>query len=526
MPFLLGNFGALCEPAAHAGNPARRGIYSSHMTLTGTADPDHLLIERLRAYPRSIVAAENARVFLARDAGRKTLGVWSADAALLDRFDGTAEPAPVAGSGAAMKLGPLSAANAAALRALVPWLAPRAIGRRQSAGCGDRLGLATPGHIRAFRRSGMAPVLAQQSMRENARTGRTPQQVIDDAMWGVLQEGWRDGYGADADHLKQIADVDRCAAAGYTMFTIDPSEHVDAAADTASRSALDAAIAALPWAALDSSWADTRARFSRPVALEAFAVTIAEIDLLRAAAKYGKAIAHTVAMVRRVRERTAGQTIDVEVSVDESATVTTIAEHVYIAAELRRLGVEWTSLAPRYVGEFEKGVDYIGDVAAFEASFAEHLAVARALGPYRLSLHSGSDKFSIFPAAARLAPDVHLKTSGTTYLEALRAVASLEPAIFRDIAALARERYPHDRIGYHVSADRERMPEVAGIPDAALASLLDQFDAREILHVTFGSVIADRGLWSRFLGVLQNREDVYYDALEAHFWRHFAPFGT
>jgi hypothetical protein len=86
------------------------------------------------------------------------------------------------------------------------------------------LGLATPGHIRAVRAVGgdIAPILAQQSMRENARTGRSPQQVMDDALWGVFQEGWREPWGADADHLKTTEDVDVCVAAGYTFFTIDP----------------------------------------------------------------------------------------------------------------------------------------------------------------------------------------------------------------------------------------------------------------------------------------------------------------
>lgn len=478
----------------------------------------------IRVYPQSIASTSGAELFLAQQGEGKALGVLSSDPRLLDTIEGKAATLDVAGRPATLKIGGTTAANARALRALLPSLIPQTIGLRRSAGCGDRLGIATPGHIRAFRRSTMAPVLAQQSMRENSRTGRTPQQVIDDAMWGVFQEGWRDGYGADADHLKTPADVERCAAAGYTMFTIDPSEHVDAGADTAPRSALEQKVAALPWVVLESDWNETRARFQRPVDVGAFAVTISEEDILRAAAKYGRAVVHTVGMSRHLQDAAADRSVDLEVSVDESATVTTMAEHVYIAMELRRLGVEWTSLAPRYVGEFEKGVDYIGDLASFEASFAQHLAVATALGPYRLSLHSGSDKFSIFPIAARLAPDVHLKTSGTSYLEALRAVASVEPALFRDIATLARERYPVDRVGYHVSADRDRMPEIPALSDGALPSLLEHFHAREVLHVTFGSVIADKELWSRFLGALRRREEVYYDALETHFARHFAPF--
>ena len=477
-----------------------------------------------RVYPASIVETPTAHLFVARNGDQKVVGIVSSDRLVLDKFEGHATGLEMSGRPTTLKTGGLTSANAKAMRVLVPFLAPQCIGRRKSAGCGDRLGIATPGHIRAFRRSTMAPVLAQQSMRENSRTGRTPQQVIDDAMWGVFQEGWRDGYGADADHLKALADVERCAAAGYTMFTIDPSEHVDDGADAATPALLQQKVAALPWNALESDWDDTRSRFRRPVDLHAFALTVSDEDLVRAAAKYGKAIAHTVGVSRYLRDAAADRSVELEVSVDESATVTTLAEHVYIATELRRLGVEWTSLAPRYVGEFEKGVDYIGDLAAFEASFAQHLAVARSFGPYRLSLHSGSDKFSIFPIAARLAPDVHLKTSGTSYLEALRAIASLEPELFRHIAALARERYPVDRVGYHVSADRDRMPDLAALPDDALPSVLDHFHAREVLHVTFGSVIADADLWRLLLDALRRREDVFYDALDTHFTRHFAAF--
>ena len=70
------------------------------------------------------------------------------------------------------------------------------------------------------------------------RTGRSPQQVFDDAMWGVFAEGWRSGFAADADHLKSTEDIDRCVAAGYTFYTFDPGEHVDNTADTAPVAAL------------------------------------------------------------------------------------------------------------------------------------------------------------------------------------------------------------------------------------------------------------------------------------------------
>jgi hypothetical protein len=125
--------------------------------------------------------------------------------------------------GGPLLLCPTSAGNAAALRECLAWLGPRTLGVSTSAGLGDRLGLATPGHVRAAG-GDLAPIFAQQSIREMERTGRTPQQVMDDATWGVFAEGWRDGFGADADNLKTPADVDACVAAGYTFFTFDPGD--------------------------------------------------------------------------------------------------------------------------------------------------------------------------------------------------------------------------------------------------------------------------------------------------------------
>src|SRR5918911_1856233 len=113
-----------------------------------------------------------------------------------------------------------------------------------------------------------------------------------------------------------------------------------------------------------------------------------------------------------------------------------------MALELRRLGVRWVSYAPRYLGEFEKGVDYVCDLAAFERHLALHAAIARQLGPYKLSLHSGSDKFSVYAMAAHQTRGlVHLKTAGTSYVEALRTIASLDPALFRELYGVAREQF-------------------------------------------------------------------------------------
>src|ERR1700704_1684483 len=107
------------------------------------------------------------------------------------------------------------------------------LGLKPSFGFGDRTGLATPGHIEAMNRAGagMAPIFAQQSIREMTRTGRTPRDVVDAAVSGMKQCRWNAVSGADADHLKTPADVDVTAAVGFTFYTIDPSDHVDGNAD-------------------------------------------------------------------------------------------------------------------------------------------------------------------------------------------------------------------------------------------------------------------------------------------------------
>jgi hypothetical protein len=477
----------------------------------------------LQIYPRSITAVGNTVLALGRRDGDKMLLLLGPSAG---QFTGEASTVTLGGQPISLTLASTSAANAAALRTVLPYLAPQTLGLTKSAGCGDRLGLATPGHIRAIRQHTMAPIVAQQSMRENARTGRTPQEVVDDAMWGVFQEGWREGYGADADHLKTTTDVEICAAAGYSFFTVDPGEYVDDTANTAPLSVLAEKVDALPWNILHSDRADLERRLvGKTIDLGEIDFTFSREDLLRAAAKYGQAVAHTVVMYRHLLDVRGEGNFELEMSVDETETVTSLAEHVYIVNELHRLKVQWVSLAPRYVGTFEKGVDYIGDLDAFEESFAQHAAVAQAFGPYKLSLHSGSDKFSVYPIARKIAGElVHLKTAGTSYLEALRAIAKLNPALFRQILAFALDRYPTDRATYHVSAEVAKVPDSAKMGDAELISLLDDFHVREVLHVTFGSVLHDARFRQPFFDTLRANEETYSDYLETHFHKHLAPF--
>ncbi len=483
-----------------------------------------LVSANLNIFPRSFTSANGVEYGLAQfPLGPRVAVLAHPEAPVFKSFEGTC----VQFGEKTLLLAPLTPHTAAGLRAQLSWLQPRPLGLKTSAGMGDRIGLATPGHVRAARAADgkIAPIFAQQSIREMTRTGRTPQQVMDDATWGIFSEGWQAGVGADADHLKTPEDIDICLAAGFTFFTIDPGAFVDKRTETASLTELRELAEQLP----PEIQPGKSGLLNKSFRIENLSITFDEATLLKAAVKYGTAVAHVAAMYHHLEKAAGTRPFELEVSVDETDQPTSHSEHVYIASELKRLGVKWVSLAPRYIGRFEKGVDYMGDTNAFESDIAGHAAIAREFGPYKLSLHSGSDKFSIYGIASRQTRGlVHLKTAGTSYLEALRTIAAIDVGFFREIYTFARERYDTDKASYHVSAELGRAP----LPDRVTnwPALLDQFDAREILHVTFGSVLTDQNadgslrFYDRFTSILRANPEAYAANLETHFTRHLTPF--
>jgi hypothetical protein len=378
------------------------------------------------------------------------------------------------------------------------------LGLSPSFGFGDRLGLATAGHIAAVQGTHFVPVFAQQSVRENARTGRTPQQVMDDAKRAVETAGWEKPWGADADHLKVPDDLLPFVQAGFTFYTVDPGAYVDNSADTDS-------LASLQEKAGKFNWAETASIYLSESKNQLFGALDTE-TLLRALVKYGRAIQHTVTMYRGLRELK--EDFDFEISVDETDAPTTPLEHYFIASELARQGVKFTSLAPHFLGRFEKGVDYIGSLADLDAELARHAAVTAYFGTYKISLHSGSDKFSMYPLLVKhWGQRIHVKTAGTSYLEALRTLSVYEPDLFGKIWLLGLERYGTDRVTYHVSAEPSLVQ--AGL---AYPALLDDFHAREILHVTFGSALTRYG--TAIKEALVKHAPDFHANLRRHFQNH------
>lgn len=407
------------------------------------------------------------------------------------------------------------------------------LGLAPSFGFGDRIGSATPGHVAAMQRSGgdIQPIYPQQSIREMTRTQRTAQQVMDDALNGARAAGWTGLIGADADHLKTPADVDVTAAVGFTFFTIDPSDDVDQQADDYDEAALrekfETSKGSAPW-------------YDGYLGQSIKLPTGATIDLdeeacMRAAVKYGAAIKRALDLggyIKQVHESKDAD-YEIELSVDETDQPTTLAEHYIIADQCLKGGIKLVSLAPRFVGELEKGVDYKGDLDALDASLNDHAAISELLGPYKLSLHSGSDKLSMYTALARATKGrFHVKTAGTSYLEALRVVARHDEALFRRVVAFGRERYDVDKATYHVSATNDCVPDGSDLDALGLEKTYLECWAdvpqgvgftelgRQILHCTFGSTLTDPELGPAVRGVLEAHPDTYTEVLADHFSRH------
>ena len=403
-----------------------------------------------------------------------------------------------------------------------------------SFGFGDRTGLATPGHIESMRRAGqgIAPIFAQQSIREMTRTGRTPSEVVDAAMQGMADCKWTASSGADADHLKTPADVDRTSAVGFTFFTIDPSDHVDGHADDYDEPTLRAKFATVRGSV---PWFDTY--LNRQIKLiTGTSFTIDEQAAMRCAVKYGRAIDEAIKLAQYIESvsKAAGRPFELELSIDETRQPTSLPEHFIIADQFRAHGLQLISIAPKFIGEFEKGVDYKGQIAEFESSIADHAALARELGPYKLSLHSGSDKLSLYPILARTtAGCFHVKTAGTSYLEAIRVAARHDAALFRRVIEVSRRYYDRDKATYHVSADIAQLPAPADVTDTIELEkvYLERWSevpaghgftapGRQVLHCTFGTILMDPELGPAIRSLLQTHNDTYTEILADHFARH------
>jgi hypothetical protein len=293
---------------------------------------------------------------------------------------------------------------------------------KYSFGVGDRFAHQARAQLRACmlaaeRGADVIPVW-NKSHREHTTVGSHPDSVRAAADAAVRALGWKKPYHVDADHIR-LETVDGFLASS-DFYTLD-------VADAIGRPASAEAVAALV-----RRHPELVGRLEIPGISEPFTTTRAEVEQI--AGKYLFAVQEAGRIYRHIAERKGADSFITEVSMDETDRPQTPPELLVILAALADQQVPVQTIAPKFTGRFNKGVDYVGNLAQFEKEFNADLAViAFAVRRYglpanlKLSVHSGSDKFSIYApmrrAIARFEAGLHVKTAGTNWLEEVIGLA-------------------------------------------------------------------------------------------------------
>jgi len=371
-----------------------------------------------------------------------------------------------------------------------------------------------------------------KSNREHLLVKTKPEDLRAEADAAVTALGWKEPYYVDADHigLKTVDGFIRSS----DFFTVDVADFVGHPADPDSVEEFV------------KSMNPYLGALSIPGIAEPFRLTAEGVREM--AGKFLLAVQEAGKIYRRILERKQGREFATECSVDETDKPQTPVDLFLILAMIAREGIPAETIAPKFTGRFNKGVDYVGDVAQFEKEFDQDLCViAYAVKEFglpaslKLSVHSGSDKFSLYPIINRLIrkhdAGLHVKTAGTTWLEEVIGLAEaggegLE--IAREIYEAAVRRFAELTAPYApvIDIDPARLPspeEVAAWDSAAFTAALRHDPAnpaynqhfRQLIHVSF-KVAAEMG--SRYTDALKEHEAIIARNVTANlFERHILP---
>ncbi|MBU4562878.1 tagaturonate epimerase family protein, partial [bacterium] len=473
------------------------------------------------AYPSSVKSEDNNYFFLVKNHQKKYLAVVGKPKEVKKFESNTPEEKKNNENELIIKICYLNHHNLKLLREIFPWLNPSFCGLRTSFGTGDRLGIATPAHIQAFKDKDVFPVLAQQSVREMARTERNWQKVLDDAIWGCFESGYIGPFGADADHVKDIKELKEAADCGFTMFTLDPSDYVRKDLSKLNKKEINNLYEHI------SERKDLeRLYLNKTYNFTGQRLMFDDNSLPEIILTYSEAINHVVKCYEFLKSYKKNN-FDLEISVDETPTVTSPLAHLFIVLELQRRGVDFQNLALHFLGDWQKGIEYIGNVEEFAKEFSLHAALSKSIGGYKLSLHTGSDKFSVYPIFAQETEGLcHIKTAGTSWLEEVKVVAMKEPELYREIHRFALENFEKDRASYNLTTDLSRIPDIDTISNDELINLFKQNDSRQLIHITYGSILRARDNEGKYIfkdriyRVLFQYEEDHYRELSNHIRRH------
>lgn len=289
-------------------------------------------------------------------------------------------------------------------------------------GVGDRFAHQAEAQLRAFQKLAERDVSVtpvwNKSNREHLIVGSEPADTRAAADAAVKELDWEGDYLLDADHIN-LETVDRYLP-HCEFFTIDVADDIGTAAEAGE---IDAFV-------------DRHPELTGKVAIDGLAapLEISREEVAQTARQFLKACERAGAIYRYIAEERGNEDFIAEVSMDETDAPQTPPQMLVILAALADQKFPLQTIAPKFTGRFNKGVDYVGDLARFEQEFNDDLAVlAHAVKEYglpaslKLSVHSGSDKFSIYApikrALDRTGAGLHIKTAGTTWLEELIGLA-------------------------------------------------------------------------------------------------------
>ncbi|MES0342343.1 MAG: tagaturonate epimerase family protein, partial [Candidatus Humimicrobiaceae bacterium] len=163
----------------------------------------------------------------------------------------------------------------------------------------------------------------------------------------------------------------------------------------------------------------------------------------------------------------------------------------------------------------------------FKNELKEHANIAKEFGGYKLSLHSGSEKFSTYKAFSEITKgNFHIKTAGTSWLEGLRTIADNSHQLFRNIFCFSKKCFETDRDSYHLTTDTSKLQNIDNVDDDKLADYLDVLEARQVMHVTFGSILTSRDKKGKYLyreelyGELFKNEQLHYRYVSSNIGKH------
>lgn len=420
-------------------------------------------------------------------------------------------------------IGQLNEKNNQALSKRFQWMKPTS--RRNykyTFGLGDRLGNASNAHLRLFKNRGIMPVLAQQSIRELALMHRTNTDVYLSASWAVFEEGFTYGWGADGDHVKTPYEVDYAVKIGCSMITLDCTEEIHNDIVNLDETDLDDKFNSLDLEQIkyfNDTYLDKDFKIT-----DSTTIHFTKKDIEESVLTFYDAILFAEDIYNKF---VVPYNLDFEISMDETPYQTTPENHFFFANELNKRGITPVTMAPRFYGEFQKAIDYIGDTKRFENEYIVHEAIAEYFG-YKLSIHSGSDKLSVYEIIGRISKNHgwHVKTAGTNWLEAMRVIAHKDPQFMLDMYTFAYDNLDDVKDFYVFNAQTDgKAPKPSDLNANNIINVLDDDDGRQVLHTMYGSIMNLKHNFhyvyrDKFWNILLKNQSLYDKYLNIHIAEH------